>query len=445
MTDTIRIKKGLDIPLQGKAEGEPITDTLTQTFGIVPDDFPGIKWKAAVKAGEKVLVGSPLLCDKESGRIMLVSPVAGTVTEVRRGERRRILAVVVRKEGEQLHHRSATGRPSSAEEIRLALQSSGLWAWMRERPFDVVPDAESTPRDIFVTAFDSAPLAPSLLDGLDNSEIQAGVDAMRTLTDGEIHIGLPAGSSLNLNGTVCTVFDGPHPAGNAGTQIAALRPVNKGETVWTMDIVTLAKIGHLMLTGEADFSTVVAVTGPAALLHRNIRTTVGASLASLLKEELPEDTEHTRVVSGNALTGVRVSATNGFLRFPYRQITLLPEGDDADEFMGWASMSPKKFSVKRTFPAFLRGKGALFPFDSRIKGGRRAMILSGEYDRVFPFDIYPEYLLKAIMAFDIDRMEQLGIYEVAPEDFALPEFVDTSKLELQKIVREGLDRLREEL
>lgn len=445
MTDTIRIKKGLDIPLQGKAEGAAIADTLTSTFGIVPDDFPGIRWKAAVKPGDKVLAGSPLLTDKETGLLALTSPVAGSVTEVRRGERRKILAVCVRREGEQTHLPLTTGPDAGAAEIRAALQTSGLWAWMRQRPFDIVPSPDSQPRDIFVTAFDSAPLAPALLGSLDEAELQAGVDALRKLTEGDIHIGLPAGASLKLRGAVTTIFEGPHPAGNVGTQIAAIRPVNKGETVWTLDIAALAKIGHLMLTGEADFSTTVAVTGPAALSHRNIRTEAGASIETLLKEELPADASHIRIVSGNALTGVRLDTADGFLRFPYRQITILPEGDNADEFMGWASMSPKKFSVKRTFPAFLRDKSVLFPFDARIKGGRRAMIMSGEYDRVFPFDIYPEYLVKAILASDIDRMEQLGIYEVAPEDFALPEFVDTSKLELQKIVREGLDRLREEL
>ena len=251
-----------------------------------------------------------------------------------------------------------------------------------------------------------------------------------------------AGSGITSRVAEVYEFEGPHPAGNVGTQIAAINPVNKGETVWTLDAETAARIGKLYTDGNLDFSTVVAITGPEAKSPHSVRTIIGASLKTLLKGAVAGN--DTRIISGNVLTGVKETA-DGFLRYPYRQITLIQEGEHADEFMGWASMNPRKFSVKHTFPAFLRGLTKPYDFDSRIKGGHRAMILSGEYDKVFPMDIYPEYLLKAILAGDIDKMEKLGIYEVAPEDFALPEFVDTSKNELQKIVREGLDNLRKEL
>lgn len=258
-----------------------------------------------------------------------------------------------------------------------------------------------------------------------------------------MYLGIRPGSGITSKSAEVYEFDGPHPAGNVGVQIAAVKPVNKGETVWTLDAATAARIGMLCADGILNYHTVVAVTGEGVNDPHLVKTTMGASIDTLIGGMLKTG-QSLRIISGNVLTGVRVH-TNGFLRYPYRQITVIEEGDHADEFMGWASLDPGKFSVKRSFPAFLRGLSKPYKFDSRIKGGHRAMILSGEYDKVFPFDIYPEYLLKAIIAGDIDRMEKLGIYEVAPEDFALPEFVDTSKIELQKIVREGLDNLRKEL
>ncbi len=296
-----------------------------------------------------------------------------------------------------------------------------------------------------VTAMDTAPLAPTLEFMVEGrmADIEAGVGVLSRLTDGHIYIGIEKGSSIpDIKGAEIVEFPRLHPAGNAGVQIAAIEPVNKGEVVWTLDIVTLARIGHLALTGEPDWSAFVAVTGSEVSDPRMEKTVVGASLSTVLEDELKADGCHQRIISGNVLTGVRESI-DGYLRYPYRQVTVIPEGDDADEFMGWASMSPSKMSVS---PSFIgRFLGRKFAPDARINGGRRAMIMSGEYDKVFPMDILPEYLIKAILAKDIDRMEALGIYEVAPEDFALAEYVDPSKLELQKIVREGLDYLRSEV
>lgn len=440
MANHIKIKKGLDIPLQGKASGTTADDRESALFAITPDDFPGCTWKAVVKAGDSVAHGSPLLIDKASGTITLTSPVDGTVKEIHRGERRKIEFVSVEKGicTDKADFNTSTER----EQIRTTLQASGLWAMMRQRPFDIVPEAESTPRDIFVTAFDSAPLAPAILEDSLAPYLEKGLEILKRLTDGYVYLGVRAGSGITSRVAEVYEFEGPHPAGNVGTQIAAIDPVNKGETVWTLDAETAARIGKLYTDGNLDFSTVVAVTGPEAKSPHSVRTNIGASLKTLLKGAVAGN--DTRIISGNVLTGVKETA-DGFLRYPYRQITLIQEGEHADEFMGWASMNPRKFSVKHTFPAFLRGLTKPYDFDSRIKGGHRAMILSGEYDKVFPMDIYPEYLLKAILAGDIDKMEKLGIYEVAPEDFALPEFVDTSKNELQKIVREGLDNLRKEL
>lgn len=442
MANFIKIKKGLDIPLQGEVKGSPVTDGTTRLFGIVPDDFPGCVWKVTVKAGDSVKAGDPVLIDKESGTITLTSPVSGTVKEIRRGERRKIEFVSIEKDDSD--SANEFDLTEKRENIEATLQACGIWAMIRQRPYDIVAQAGVTPRDIFITAFDSAPLAVSSMPAQLNGYLEKGIDILSMLTDGNVYLSQRPGQGLTSRKAIVTEFEGPHPAGNAGVQIAALKPVNKGETVWTLSAVTVARIGLLYAKKTLSFATDVAVTGPAAKSPKIVSTLVGASLSTLIAGELSLPASDTRIISGNVLTGRRCM-TDGFLRFPYRQVTLIEEGSHADEFMGWASLNPRKFSVKRTFPAFLRGFSKPYDFDARLKGGHRAMILSGEYDKVFPLDIYPEYLLKAIIAGDIDKMEQLGIYEVAPEDFALPEFVDTSKNELQKIVREGLDSLRKEL
>ena len=442
MTKTIKIKKGLDIPLAGKPSEIVTNDDNNRLYAIFPDDFLGPVWKACVKAGDKIKAGDPLFMDKASESIYLVSPVTGEVKEVNRGERRHINFISVERTGEDKKLIDFEGDKTS-EEIKKILKESGLWCMLRQRPYDIVPEIDSEPRDIFVTAFDTSPLAGELIDSDLKKWLDNGLEILKQLTKGQIYLSVRKGSGLISKIAETVEFEGPHPAGNVGTQIAAIKPVNKGETVWTTDANTVSRIGKLFSNGELDFHTLVAVTGPVVKNPHLVKTLIGASIQPILKG-FTEVTDGLRIISGNVLTGIQVKP-NGFLRYPYRQITIIEEGDQADEFMGWASLNPKKYSVKRSFPAFLRGLSKPFDFDARVKGGKRAMILSGEYDKVFPFDIYPEYLLKAIIAGDIDRMEKLGIYEVAPEDFALPEFVDTSKTELQKIVREGLNNLRKEL
>ena len=436
MAKEIRIKRGLDIPLDGNAEGEA-RRLSPDLVGICPDDYPGYVWKCDVKPGDKVSSGTPLFHAKEAESIKLASPISGTVEEVRRGERRKILAVTVR--------RGDDSAPEAviADTIAEKMKQSGLWSLMRQRPYDIVPTENATPRDIFVTAFDSAPLAGNVVPQHLSQYLETGLEVLKSLTSGNVYLAQRPGQGLESKHAEILDVEGPHPAGNVGVQIAAVAPVNKGETVWALDAATAARIGKLAKEDHADYLTEVALTGPSAVKPCVVLTEMGCDLKQMLEGELPAG-EHTRVIAGNVLTGVRESAENGFLRFPYRQLTLIPEGDNADEFMGWASLNPKKFSVKRTFPAFLRGLGKKYNFDARIKGGHRAMILSGELDKVFPFDIYPEYLIKAMIAGDYDRMEKLGIYEVAPEDFALPEFVDTSKEELQKLTRENLEKLRKD-
>ena len=438
---TVRLKKGFDIKLLGAIEGTEIAFTSpSRSVAVVPDDFHGIIPRMEKKEGEHVAAGEPLYHDKNYEAIKVVSPVSGTVKEVRRGERRHIDAIIIAPDGNDVLTLDLK-RP--AEEVLLA---SGLWAMLRQRPYDVVPVPGVKPRDVFVTAFDSAPLSPDLdvVLGDKREYIGKGVEVLNSLTEGKVYIGIGEGQSIDAPGAEVNTFIGPHPAGNAGVQAANLVPVNKGETVWTLDIVTLARIGELFTTGKVSHDTVVAVNGEMVEHPRYVSTVMGAELASLLKDQLKEDAAECRIISGNVLTGVKVEASE-WLRAPYRHVTVIPENNHPDEFMGWASIAPSRFSIYRTFTSWLRGLKRPVSMDSRIKGGERAIVRTDEYDAMLPMDIYGEFLIKAIIAGDIDKMEQLGIYEIAPEDFALAEFADTSKLELQRIVREGLDKLRAEM
>lgn len=446
MSRKLTIRKGLDIKMAGGLSDFVASDApRSASYAIIPDDFHGFVPKPAVKEGDRVSAGAPLLFDKRDAEVKLVSPVAGTVEAVVRGERRKIMRVVVvpdrQASSDAVKFETVVNDKASARRL---LKNSGLWAMMRQRPYDIVPDSDADPRDIFVTAMDTAPLAASPAEYYnDRPTLEAAVALLAMITDGKIYIGRRGnGDVADIKGAEMVDIEGPHPSGNAGVMIANIAPVNKGETVWTLDLATLWRIGRLMLTGSVDFTDYVALTGSEVKSPKVYRTLIGATIASLTDGQLLPPAHHQRIISGNVLTGIKV-APDGYLHYPYRQITVIPEGDDVDEFMGWASVSPRKMSQSRTFPGKFLHK--LFRPDARLLGGRRAFIMSGEYDRYMPMDIMPEYLLKAILGRDIEKMEKLGIYEVAPEDFALGEYADTSKIEAQKIVREGLDYLRKEL
>ena len=438
---TVRLKKGFDISLLGGITDNTVGDTAApQSVAVVPDDFHGIIPRMEKKEGEHVAAGEPIYHDKNHEAIKVVAPVSGTIKEVRRGERRHIDAIIIAPDGngDSVSH-------NIMGDVEQVLMQSGLWVMMRQRPYDVVPSPGVRPRDVFVTAFDSAPLAPDLdvVMGDKRQFIAKGVDVLSGLTDGKVYIGVRDGQSIEAPGAVVTTFDGPHPAGNVGVQAANTVPVNKGDVVWTMDIVTLARIGELFTTGKVNHQTVVAITGEMVQQPRYVKTVMGADLQTVLKHETT-NVAQSRIICGNVLTGMKVEADQ-WLRAPYRHITIIPENNHPDEFMGWASFNPNRFSIYRTFTTWLGGLGKARSFDSRIKGGERAIVRTGEYDAMLPMDIYGEFLIKAIISGDIDKMEQLGIYEIAPEDFALAEFADTSKLELQRIVRKGLDKLRAEM
>lgn len=444
-TIKLKLKRGLDLPLKGDAS-EVLPAVTPSAVAIYPDDFPGITPKLDVKEGDEVSVGSPLMHDKEYPDIVLTSPIAGVVKEVLRGSRRKIIRVVVTPSpdgGAKATHEAGV-TPKSREEAVAALCRSGLWAWMRQLPYAIVPRPEASPRDIFVTGFDSAPLAPDFAYcNLDSENLRAAVSYMSNLTDGKIYISHRRGADLPaIDGAVMVEIDGKHPAGNVDVMVNHLAPVNKGETVWTMDLVTLDRIGAWVRRGAFASQTSVAISGPEAVNRGVVPTLIGADVKTLLAGHIADDGRHHRIISGNVLSGV-LTDMDGFVRFPYRQVTVIAEGDDKDEMLGWASLSPNKMSASRTFPSAFMPRRKL-DGDALLHGGRRAMIMSGVYDRMLPMDIMLEPLVKAILSRNIEDMEALGIYEIAPEDVALAEWADPSKLELQKIVREGLDYMRRE-
>ena len=439
----IKLKKGFDLKLKGaiNADFEPKAKIDSKTCAIVPDDFHGITPRLEKKEGEQVLAGEAIYHDKVYDSIKVTSPVSGTIKEVRRGERRKIEAIIIESDNANKAVSHDINKPTLQ-----VLLDSGLWVMMSQRPYDVVPNPEVRPRDIFVTAFDSAPLAPSLM-AVAGKKLQyaaKGVEALQQLTDGKIHISFKNGEETVIAGAECHTIEGPHPAGNVGVQIANIAPINKGEVVWTLDIVTLCRIGELFTTGKVSYNTTVALTGEGVDAPMGVEAIMGCSIADVLNGQVADCNEK-RIISGNVLTGKKVDK-DGWLHAPYRQVTVIPELTQKDEFMGWASLRPSRYSIYRLFTTWLAGKrNKECSLDARLKGGERAIVCLDEYDNMLPMDIYAEFLIKSIIAFDIDKMEQLGIYEVAPEDFALAEYADTSKIELQRIVREGLDRMRAEM
>ena len=445
----LKFRKGLNLSIKGGVPtGAAVSSAHVECAAVCPDDFPGFMPKVAVKEGDAVAVGTPLLYDKRHPEVKLVSPLKGRVKAVVRGERRKIERVVVEASDSVEVPSPKFSEISDAASVRKALAESGLLAFMRQRPYDIVPNPDEEVRDIFVTALDTAPLAyPLTASGaslFEMADYESGVAALSKITIGKVYI-CHGGDLADrpVAGAEMVEVEGPHPSGNVSVQIAVIRPVDKGDVVWTLDFVTLGRIGRMMRTGFFSPATVVAVVGPEVVLPGLVKTVVGAPVSSVMADRIAHDGRHHRVIAGNVFTGTAVDGSTGFLHYPYRQITVIAEGDDVDEFMGLASFAPKKMSESRSFPGHFIKR--LFAPDARLNGGRRAMIMSGEYDKTLPMDILPEYLIKAILSHNIEDMEKLGIYEIAPEDFAAAEYVDTSKLPLQQIVRDGLDYLRKEL
>ena len=448
MAKVIKLRKGLDLNIKGRAAKERFQVEAGSEYALVPDDFTGMKPKVVVREQDTVKVGSPLFVDKNHPEVNFVSPVSGKVTMVERGARRKVLSVRVEADKTQSYVEFGKKVPAKmdAEAVKDALLKSGLFAFFKQRPYDVTANPADTPRDIFVSAFNSMPLAADfeyVLQGRE-ADFQTGLDALSRIA--KTHLGVSSkqtSSALTAAKNVdVTIFDGPAPAGNVGVQINHVAPINKGEMVWTIGPEEVIFIGHLFNTGRLDFTRVVAFAGSEVKHPAYCEMTIGQKLDTLIKGNVTEGRK-LRIINGNVMTGMRTSA-EGFLAAHATEVNVIPEGDDVNEFMGWIMPRFNDFSVSRSYCSWLM-PGKQYTLDARVKGSERHMIMSGEYDRVFPMDIFPEQLVKAVITGDIDRMEALGIYEVAPEDFALCEFVDSSKLELQRIIREGLDMLRKEM
>ncbi len=448
MPNIVRIRKGLDIRLRGEAEKVLVQAEPAKVIAIKPTDFHGLVPKVLVKPGDAVQAGSALFADKYNDRVLWTSPVSGEVAEVIRGEKRKVLEVRVLADAQTRYEDFGSGDPASMnrETIVQKLLKSGAWPVIKQRPFDVVANPAHEPKAIFISGFDTNPLAPDqdLVVRNHGADFQTGLDALAKLTKGKVHLSVSdktaAREFLDAKGVVRHTFSGPHPAGNVGVQIHHISPINKGEVAWTVSVQDVILIGRLFRQGRYDASRTVAVTGSEARNPRYVRTVIGAPM----KDIVGAVEGKVRVISGNCLTGDNVGP-DGFLGFYHTQVTLLPEGDRPKFFItdGWAAPGFDKFSANRSFPTWLM-PGKKFAPDTNQNGEERAFVMSGQYEKVFPFDIYPVHLLKAILVNDIEQMEKLGLYEVAPEDFALCEFVCTSKINSQSIVRDGLDALKKE-
>ena len=448
MHRVVKISKGLNINLKGAPVAEFAPVEAAKFYALMPADFTRVTPKVVVKPEDTVKAGDPLFFDKANPELQFVSPVSGKVVAVNRGERRRVLNVVVESDGkfQSVEYKAKDVLSLSAEEVKADLLKSGLFAFMRQRPYDVIATPTDTPRAIYVSAFDSKPLAVSFEVALKGNEddFQTGLDALSRIAP--VHLGICACQKstalLVAKNVTTTIFKGPHPAGNVGVQINKTAPVNKGEIVWTIGAEEVIFIGRLFNKGKVDMTRTVALAGSEVKKPSYSKVVLGAQLTNLLAGRL-ESKNELRIIDGNVLTGKKTTA-DGFLGAFSTEVTVIPEIMGGDEMLGWAMPRFSMYSTSRSYFSWLFPKRK-YTIDARIKGGERHMIMSNEYDKVFPMDIYPEYLVKAIITGNIDKMEQLGIYEVAPEDFALCEFVDSSKLELQRIVREGLDKLRAEM
>lgn len=448
MTQYIKLSKGLNISLKGKAAQTVNEVALGEDIAIVPAAFEGVTPKVLVKQGDTVMAGDPLFQAKSSEAVKVVSPVSGTVTEVVRGERRKVMLVKIKADKEQKAKdfgKKDIQKMSSNEIVKL-LSESGMLAFVNQLPYDcVVCDPAVTPKAIFVSAFRDMPLEAEAgveFAGEDEN-FKAGVAALAKVA--QTYVGInpdQEGQSFTqgLDAEVAT-FKGKCPAGNVSVQANHLNPVNKGEVVWTVDPMAVCFIGRLINTGKVDFSRVIAVAGSEMKTPCYVKTVIGQNLKAILAGQL-NPANNVRIINGNPLTGA-LSNIDDYLWATSSCVTAIPENSCPDELLGWIMPRFKQFSVSRTYFSWLMGKKE-YALDARIKGEARHMIMSGEYEKVLPMDIYPEHLIKAIIAQDIDKMEQLGIYEVSPKDFALAEFVCSSKQPLQAIVREGLNMLKKE-
>lgn len=449
MSKDIRIKKGLNINLIGEAEKTTSKAALSNVYVINLLDFHGITPKMIVKPGAEVKAGEPLFYNKNVEDMLFVSPVSGELIEVERGARRKILTVriLADKTQEAVVHESVSPATASANDIKALLLKSGCWPFIKQRPYDIIADPEVAPKAIFISAYVTGPLSADLEYSLKGKEkeIKAALAALGKLTPGKVHVSIAKGSpSLfsGMDGIEIHQVSGPHPAGLVGTQINKIDPINKGEVVWTIAPQDLVVIGELLLTGKFNAERVIALAGSSVKAPKYYTTKIGAEIATFLYAS-GVNTENFRVINGDVLTGSK-SRPDGHLGYYNNTVTAIPEGDDYELF-GWNKPVFNKISATRALTFSWMNPKKKYNLDTNTNGEHRNFVLTGFYEEVFPMDIYPLQLLKACMVKDLDEMEQLGLYEVAPEDFSLTEFICVSKQPHQQIIREGLDLLQKEI
>lgn len=449
MSKHFKFKRGLNIRLKGTAETVVKDAPAPRTIALKPTDFPGLNPKLSIKADAQVKAGDALFFDKYHPEILFTSPVSGTVKAINRGERRKILEVIVEPDGKDEFQPFLAEDPLTLprEEIKEQLLASGLWPFIRQRPYGILARPGDTPKQIFISGFDSSPLAPDyeFIFKNDREALQTGINALSKLTDGSVHMGLSPRQSngifASLQNVVVSYFEGPHPAGNVGVHIHHISPVFKGDVIWTISPQGVVYIGRLFKEGRLSLSKIIALTGSEVKAPQYYKTIQCAELTDLLRHTTKKES-HERYISGNVLTGTKIDPDD-HLGFFDQMVTVIPEGDDY-ELLGWALPGKDKFSGSKAFLAGLFPKKE-YVLTANMHGGERAFVMTGQYERFLPMDILPVFLLKAVLTNDIDRMEQLGIYEVIEEDLALCEYADTSKIKVQQILREGINTMIKEV
>ncbi len=449
MSKDIKIRKGLNIRLKGEADKTLSKAPRSRTFALRPKDFHLISPKMVVKEGAKVQAGDFLFYAKANDQIKFVSPVSGTLTEIERGAKRVITKITIEADSEDSYKDFGIVNPNSADAdvIKSHLLGSGCWPFIKQRPYDVIANPDVTPKAIFISGFNTAPLATDLnfvLEGKE-SQLQAALTALSKLTEGAVHVcvgGAGVSPFSGLKDITLHTISGPHPAGNVGTQISKLDPVNKGETVWTVSAQDLVIIGELLTTGKFNAERRIALVGSSVKTPKYYTTRIGAEVSTFVYDSGLSE-EHSRLISGDVLTGAKISP-KGHLGYYSTAVTIIPEGDDY-EFFGWTKPIFNKISPSRALTFSWMFPKKKFDLNTNTNGEHRAFVVTGNYEQVFPMDIYPLQILKACMVQDLDAMEALGMYEVAPEDFSLTEFICVSKQPHQQIIREGLDLMYKEI
>ncbi len=446
MSKIVKLKKGFDLNLVGKAPLEFIQVAAATTFAIKPTDFPGIQRpKVLVNEGDTVKAGTPILLDKAMDQVIYASPVSGEVVEIKRGDKRKLLEIKILADATVTHEKSgALDLNQDRAALADKLAASGVWPNLIQRPFGIVANPADSPKAIFVSGFDTHPLAPEVPFLLQGEEryFQAGIDALAKLTSGKVHLNVDGSKAVpaifsGVKNAQINQFSGPHPAGNVGTQIHHLDPINKGDIAWTISPYGVVQFGKFVLEGIYDASKVIALTGSEMSQRGYVKTFTGANVSSFVGGSAQAD--NLRIIAGNVLTGEKVDA-QGYLGFYHNQVTVIPEGK-YEEFLGWLKPSSSKLSFHKAIGMFSFLNRGEFKVDTNTHGEERPFVVSGVFEKVMPMDILPTYLFKAIVTEDFDEMEELGLYEVIEEDVALCEFVDPSKNELQELVRHGIELL----